>query len=91
MRSSVIISANRRQGGEDFEITVVQRNGKHLAGLAGGFRKDLGEAAARAAMYASCHCLPNPAGGDIVGPREIVELIPENLRNIPPITERKNG
>ena len=89
MRSSVIITRNSRQGGCDYEITVIQQSGRYLTGLKGGYENDLGEVAARAAMYAACHCLPNPLGGDIVGSKNILDLIPPHLLNIPQSSQRE--
>lgn len=82
MRSTVIISINPRFPGGCYEISIVKQNGKTLTGLQGGWEKDLGEVAGRAAMYALEHCARNPMGGDIVGPTKILNLIPQHLHHI---------
>lgn len=86
MRSTVIVSWCPRT--LRYEITIVQKNGRHLTGLDGGGSEDHA-AAARAAMYSACHCLPNPQGGDVMGPKAVLDLIPSHLRNVPPASQRK--
>lgn len=81
-----VISVSKCPRTLEYEIDIATRGGRPLKGLRAG--RTPGEAAARAASYAICHCLENPQGGDIVAPSYILELIPEHLRNVKPMGQR---
>ena len=42
------------------------------------------EAAASAARYMIHHAMPNPEGGTLMAPPEVMELVPAHLREIAP-------
>lgn len=73
----VIVSRIARLAGEQYEITILQSNGRKLSGLQGGTAD---EAAARAAMYAVEHCVK--WGGQIVAPDAVMRRIPPDLRTV---------
>lgn len=80
MRSIITVSRSSRQGAT-YTISIVMANGKSVRDISAP--GDDGNVAALAAKYAVEHCLHNTAGGDIVGPKCILDLIPAHLRNVP--------
>ena len=76
MRTTVIITAR----GEGYISTVSgQFGGGHQGARAGLTAYD---AAATAARYMIEYGQPNPDGGSLMAPNEVLELVPEHLRNI---------
>lgn len=76
MRTTVIITKR----GEGYISTV---SGKHGGGHIGA-RCGLTpyDAAAKAAEYMLEYAQSNPEGGDLMAPPEVLELVPQHLRNI---------
>ena len=76
MRSSVIIT----QSDNGYISTVSGRfGGGHQSARAG---LDAHAAAATAARHMINYAQSNPEGGDLIAPREVLELVPEHLRTI---------
>jgi DNA-binding PucR family transcriptional regulator len=77
MRTTVII----KKRGEGYTSTV---SGKHGGGHQGA-RCGLTayDAAATAARYMIEYAQSNDEGGDLMAPAEVLELVPQHLRNIP--------
>ncbi len=76
MRTTVIISKR----GEGYISTVSGKFGGGHQGARCGLTPF--EAAAKAASYMIQYAQSNPAGGDLMAPPEVLELVPVHLRNI---------
>ena len=76
MRSTVIIT----QRGAGYVSTVSGRLIGHQGARAGLTPY---EAAARAAQLMIEYAQSNPAGGDLMAPTEVLELVPAHLHSIP--------
>ena len=77
MRSTVIIT----QRGAGYISTVSGRFGGGHQGARAGLSAF--DAAATAAKLMIQYAQSNPAGGDLMAPEEVTELVPEHLRSIP--------
>lgn len=76
MRTTVIIT----QRGEGYISTVSgQHGGGHSGARAGLTAYD---AAARAAQLMIEYAQPNPEGGDLMAPPEVLDWVPEHLRKV---------
>lgn len=81
MRSVITITELARRRGA-YEISVLRGDGRVIGRLTAG--DDPGSAAGYATQLALEHCIPNSAGGDVVGPERVTALIPKHIRSIPP-------
>lgn len=77
MRTSVIIAPR----GVGYISSVSGRYGGGHNGARAGLTPY--EAAARAAQLMILYAVPNPEGGDLMAPQEVLELVPEQLRSVP--------
>ncbi len=76
MRTTVIITKR----GEGYVSTVSGKFGGGHQGARCGLTPY--DAAASAARYMLEYAQNNPKGGDLMAPPEVLELVPEHLRNI---------
>lgn len=76
MRTTVIIAKR----GEGYISTVSGKFGGGHTGARCGLTPY--DAAAKAAEYMLQYARSNPDGGDLLAPPEVLELVPEHLRNI---------
>lgn len=76
MRSTIIIS----QRGEGYISTVSGKFGGGHQGARCGLTAY--EAAASAAKYMLQYAAENPEGGDLMAPKEVLELVPPHLHSI---------
>jgi hypothetical protein len=77
MRTTVIIT----QRGAGYIATVTSEIGIVRQGARIGLTPY--EAAAKGAEMMARYAQPNPAGGDLMAPPEVLDLVPAHLRKIP--------
>lgn len=82
MRTTIIIAKR----GDGYIATVSGRFGGGFSGSRCGLTPY--EAAAKAAQWAIEYSQPNPDGGDLMAPPEVLELVPEHLRSVPPASDK---
>lgn len=76
MRSYVVI----RKRGEGYVSDVTGKFGGGHRGARCGLTPY--DAAAHAASMMQWYAVSNPEGGDLMAPPEVLELVPESLRNV---------
>lgn len=76
MRTTVII----KKRGEGYISTVSGKFGGGHQGARAGLTPY--EAATKAAQYMIEYAQSNPAGGDLMAPQEVIDLVPAHLRSI---------
>ena len=76
MRSTVII----KKRGDGYIATVSGKFGGGFQGARCGLTPH--EAATKAAEWMIQYSQSNPQGGDLMAPKEVIELVPEHLRKI---------
>jgi hypothetical protein len=76
MRSTVVIYKRYPGYAADYS----GRNGDSAHGIKAGLNSH--DAATTAARLMLQYAVPNPEGGDLVAPQEVLDLVPEHLKSI---------